>query len=145
MRCRYSDANESGSEVVDRDETSGSDREIWDGYVNETNRIYEELLRMNQQLKADLTKKKKTRPVDVLMMDMYDLDEFFRGLDEALVLSQSGVSNRGDNNTDILRMPLSISAHNKEKLQICNFGLKSKMIKLLKPSLTAYRNLTLSL
>jgi predicted nucleic acid-binding Zn-ribbon protein len=134
LRCRYNDKN------VTEDE-SRDDKEVWDGYTNQTNNAYDELLHFNKHLKEELIGNKKSRSVDVLMMDMEDLDKFFRGLDEVLVSSQPKLSKNK------LRVPFKKEGEhsNKEKLEVCSFGMKSQMIKSLKPSLEAYRKLTLSL
>jgi hypothetical protein len=103
-----------------------------------TNDAYTELLDFNMHLKEELNRNKASPSVQVLMLDMADIDNFFQHLDDVLV--SSGEKWSGKN----LRVPREQGTFNKEKLGVCSFGMKSQMIKSLKPSLEAYRSLTLS-
>jgi len=131
-RCRYNDGEETDAQSI-------NDNKVWDGFTEMTNDAYTELLDFNMHLKEELNRNKESPPVQVLMLDMADIDNFFQHLDDVLV--SSGQKWNGKN----IRVPRKQGTFNKEKLGVCSFGMKSQMIKSLKPSIEAYRSLTLSL
>ena len=146
-RCVYHDP------VVD--DTGRGDNEVWDTYANKTLDLFDELLYMRDHLKEDLTggRRHRGQSVEVLMMDTSDLGRFFTDLDEALVRHQQpppqsqqtkkSAAGGGGDDAEMLRLPV-LNSKNEEKRSRCSFGLRSGIIKMLKPAVKAYRNLTLS-
>ena len=103
------------------------DVEIWDDIANSSNNVYYQY--QNLKLFATLENTK------VLYIDTHDIDDLFNKLLEWMPEWEGDVI-LGKNEKQLF---------NPEKLQLCSFGLKSPMIKALKPSLEIYSNLTLGI
>ena len=103
------------------------DVEIWDDIANRSNNVYYQY--QNLKLFATLENTK------VLYIDTHDIDDLFNKLLEWMPEWEGDVI-LGKNEKQLF---------NPEKLQLCSFGLKSPMIKALKPSLEIYSNLTLGI
>lgn len=122
------------------DGASRRDKKVWNDIVETTNSQYSVLLDFHKHLKHYLKPVDRNRKIDVLMWDTRDLNNFFYQLDGALVSAQ----NHSLEKEQMVRALSLNAAPDKEKLQLCNFGLKSPMLKGLNTAAAAYRKLILS-
>ena len=114
-----------------------SDSEYWDAYLDTRgNQQYRELYEVATMdyrkiiLDADnLTPSMSGTSVSTLIMDTVDLSQLFEDL------------YRATNRTAFIKQTKA----NPEKLDRCNFGFKSKMIRALRPASSIYRALSLNM
>lgn len=136
-RCRY----------------EGEDKIVWDGFANDTLKTFRHLDYVNRKLKSDVDKKNDKSvskesndttadaksvivPVDVLMINLDDMDEFFVKLNETLTAEEQ----ESETNTYTNSLKLDKKYENKGKKWNCDFGMTSSMMKMLKPASDVYHN-----
>lgn len=136
-RCRY----------------EGEDKIIWDGFANDTLKTFRHLDYVNRKLKSDVDKKNDESvskenndttavaksvivPVDVLMINLDDMDDFFVKLNETLTAEEQESETNPYKNS----LKLDNTHVNKKKKGNCNFGMTSSMMKMLMPASDVYHN-----